>query len=85
MIEGISTLLLFGVAMPMKYLGGNEIGVKIMGPIHGFLFIGLVVVAAIAIARVPIGMKLGFAAIVAAVVPLGPFVVDRWLKKLDEN
>ena len=83
-VEGISTLLLFGGAMPLKYLGGNEIGVKIIGPIHGFLFIALVVIAAIAIERVPIGKKLGFAVIVAAIVPFGPFVVDRWLKKLDK-
>ena len=84
-IEGISTLLLFGAAMPLKYMGGNEIGVKIMGPIHGFLFIALVVVAAMAIERVPIGKKLGFATIVAAVVPFGPFVIDHWLKKLDKD
>jgi integral membrane protein len=82
-IEGTSTLLLFGVAMPLKYIGGNEIGVKIIGPLHGILFIGLVVMAAIAIERIPLGAKLGMATIIAAVVPFGPFVMDRWLKKLD--
>lgn len=85
MIEGISTLLLLGAAMPLKYVGGNEIGVKIVGPIHGFLFLGLIVVAAIAIERVPIGKKLGFVTMLAAIVPFGPFVVDRWLKKLDQD
>ena len=84
-VEGMSTLLLFGVAMPLKYIGENEIGVKIMGPIHGFLFIALVVVAGIAIHRVPIGTKLGLATVIAAVVPFGPFVVDHWLKRVDDQ
>ena len=38
-LETISTISLFFVAMPLKYIGGNEILVKIIGPIHGFLFI----------------------------------------------
>lgn len=82
-VEGISTLLLFGLAMPLKYVGGNEIGVKIIGPLHGFLFIGLVIVAGVAIKRVPLGTKLGLATIIAAVIPFGPFVVDHWLKRLE--
>ncbi len=42
--ETCSTILLFFVAMPLKYIGNNEILVKIIGPIHGilwFLYIGL--------------------------------------------
>ena len=42
--ETCSTISLFFIAMPLKYLGGNEILVKIIGPIHGvlwFLYIGL--------------------------------------------
>ena len=38
-IEGCSTILLMGVAMPLKYLGGNEVLVKLLGPIHGMLFV----------------------------------------------
>ena len=38
-LETISTISLFCIAMPLKYIGGNEILVKIIGPIHGFLFI----------------------------------------------
>ena len=37
-VEGTSTLALMGIAMPLKYIGGNEILVKILGPIHGLLF-----------------------------------------------
>ena len=42
--ETCSTICLYFIAMPLKYLGGKEILVKIIGPIHGFLcilYIGL--------------------------------------------
>ena len=38
-IEGISYLLLLGVAMPLKYLAGQPKAVTIVGGIHGFLFV----------------------------------------------
>ena len=37
--ETCSTICLYFIAMPLKYLGENEILVKIIGPIHGFLWI----------------------------------------------
>ncbi len=36
--ESCSAFALFFVAMPLKYIGGNEILVKIIGPIHGILW-----------------------------------------------
>ena len=42
--ETCSTASLYFIAMPLKYLGGNEILVKVIGPIHGLLwtlYIGL--------------------------------------------
>ena len=37
--ETCSTISLYFIAMPLKYLGENEILVEIIGPIHGFLWI----------------------------------------------
>ena len=37
--ETCSTICLYLIAMPLKYLGENEILVRIIGPIHGFLWI----------------------------------------------
>lgn len=81
-VEGVSTLLLFGVAMPLKYLADLPVAVKIMGPLHGVLFLGLVATTLLAIRLVPIGLALGLGGIVGAVLPFGPFIVDHWLKKL---
>lgn len=84
-VEGCSTLLLFGVAMPMKYLGGIPQAVTVVGTLHGFLFLGLVAMFAVAWKKVPLSTPLVAAGIVGAVVPFGPFVVDRWLGRLDRD
>lgn len=38
-LEGLSFLILLLIAMPLKYYGGLPMGVKLMGPIHGVLFL----------------------------------------------
>lgn len=78
-VEGISTLVLFGVAMPLKYMADMPLAVRIAGSVHGFLFIGLAVMLMMAITRIPISRSMALAGIVAAVIPFGPFVYDRWL------
>ena len=81
-IEGISTLILFGIAMPLKYLAGKPMAVTIAGSIHGCLFVLLVVMFFLAMDRVPISTKLATAGVVGAIFPFGPFVVDVWLGRL---
>jgi integral membrane protein len=80
--EGISTLLLFGIAMPLKYLADMPLAVRIVGSLHGLLFVCLTIVFLLAIQRVPISKGLAMAGIVAAILPFGPFVFDRWLSEV---
>jgi integral membrane protein len=85
-VEGISTLVLFGVAMPMKYLGGMPLAVTVAGSIHGVLFVALVALFVRAIDRVPLDRRVAAWGIAGAVVPFGPFVVDRrWLAPLAQR
>ena len=84
-IEGASTLLLFGLAMPLKYFADMPLAVRIVGSIHGLLFVCLTIAFLLAIQRVPISKGLATAGIVAAVLPFGPFVFDRWLVKLENG
>lgn len=84
-IEGISTLVLFGVAMPLKYFAGMPMAVRIVGSLHGALFVALVVMLLIAIRKVPISFGVAAAGIVAAVIPGGPFLLDRHLAKVDDR
>lgn len=76
LIEGVSTLVLFGIAMPLKYLADMPMAVTIVGSLHGLLFILLVMMLAWGRTAIPIPMKVVVAGIVGAVVPFGPFVVD---------
>ena len=82
-VEGISTLVLFGIAMPLKYFAGMPLAVRIVGSIHGALFVALVVMLLLAIRKVPISLGLAAAGIAAAVVPGGPFLLDRHLARFD--
>ena len=82
-VEGTSTLLLFGIAMPLKYLADMPLAVRIVGSLHGLLFACLAIGLLLATQRVPISRKLATAGIIAAVLPFGPFVFDRWLGKFD--
>ena len=82
-IEGTSTLVLFFVAMPLKYLANKPIAVEIAGSLHGGLFVCLVLMLVIAVWRVPISIGMSLAGMVSAVIPFGPFVYDRWLRDVD--
>ena len=81
-IEGISTLVLFGIAMPLKYAAGIPMAVTIIGSIHGFLFVALSTMFVLATRRVPIPTRMALIGIAAAVVPFGPFIMDRTLDRV---
>lgn len=82
-VEGISTLILFGIAMPLKYFADMPMAVRIAGSIHGALFVALVLMLLLAIRRVPISPAVAFAGMLAAVFPGGPFLFDRRLAAYD--
>ena len=84
MVEGTSTLLLFGVAMPLKYLADMPLAVTVVGSVHGVLFLALVAAFIAGIAHIPIPRALAAAGVAAAVLPFGPFLIDGRLKRLGE-
>ncbi|MFK7765777.1 MAG: DUF3817 domain-containing protein [Mariniblastus sp.] len=82
LIEGTSTLILFFVAMPLKYMAEMPIAVEIAGSIHGGLFVCLIAMLVIAVWRIPISIGMSLVGMVSAVIPFGPFVYERWLRRL---
>ena len=74
--EGVSFLLLLGVAMPLKYLAGQPGAVRVVGMAHGVLF--LLYVAATVQAWVEHGWSWKRAGLIllGSLLPAGPFVVD---------
>ncbi len=80
-LEGISYLLLLGIAMPLKYLAGIPMAVKITGSIHGFLFVSFMV----ALAHVWKTEKWSFKklanAFILSFVPFGTFYLDKQIRQ----
>lgn len=76
-MEGASFLILLGIAMPLKYLLDIPEPVKMIGWAHGLLF--MLYVAGVVQAKFTLNwtLKQVFFALVASVVPFGPFIVDR--------
>jgi integral membrane protein len=80
LLEGSSFLVLLFIAMPLKYLADQPLAVRIVGSIHGLLF--LIFIAALFRAgsarRWP--FRRSVHAFVASIVPFGTFVFDRSLR-----
>jgi integral membrane protein len=79
--EGISFLVLLGVAMPLKYFAGIPIAVTIVGSIHGILFIVFLVLGWEVKNNLKKNIKWYAGCFLAAILPFGTFVLDQQLKK----
>lgn len=81
LVEGISFLLLLGIAMPLKYFADIPIFVTIVGALHGILFV--LYIASVAEVwsklRWSIGRVIG--ALAASIIPFGTFVLDARLRQ----
>ena len=80
-VEGISYLTLLFIAMPIKYIGGNPIPVKIVGMTHGLLFFLFIFFLYMASSECKWSKKFTFFAFVSSLVPFGMFFLDRYIKK----
>ena len=79
-LEGISFLVLLGIAMPLKYLAGMPLAVRVAGSLHGGLFV--LFLAALAHTAHTRGWSFDriSGALLASVLPFGTFVLDRQLR-----
>ncbi len=81
LLEGISTVVLFFVAMPLKYFAGIENAVKYPGWLHGLLFvlyIGLLINVAV---RYSWSFMRVLKYFIASLIPFMPFFVEKELRK----
>ncbi len=83
-LEGISFLVLLGIAMPLKYICGLPWAVRVVGLIHGVLFIWFCGVLLNAKDAAGWDLKKAGRTLVAALLPFGPFIIDGSLKREDE-
>ena len=80
-LEGISFLILLGIAMPLKYVYGMPETTRVVGMAHGILFILYITLVFFIRKKLEWNNKVTFLALTASVLPFGPFVVDRKLLK----
>ena len=83
--EGLSFLLLLGIAMPLKYGFDMPLAVKYLGWVHGALFVVYIYVVFPTAISLKWNITRTFFALVAAVLPFGPFIFDRNLNKSQQN
>ena len=74
--EGVSFLLILFVSMPLKYIYGMKEPNKIIGMIHGVLFIAYVVMVLFIRLEENWNNKKTFLALLASVLPFGTFWAD---------
>ena len=81
-LEGLSFIILLGIAMPLKYFAGMPAAVKIVGMAHGVLFIlFLFSLIDVKISHRWSIVKSGVA-FISSLLPFGTFVLDaKVLKK----
>lgn len=80
-IEGISYLILLCIAMPLKYFFNFPEAVKYFGWIHGVLFLVFLVFLVLAFIKYRWSwMRLAFY-LIASVLPIVPFILDKKLAK----
>lgn len=75
--EGVSWLLLFFIAMPLKYGAGWPLGVFVMGRVHGGLFVLFIFTLARAAVEAEWGLRDIGRAFLASLVPFGAFWLER--------
>jgi integral membrane protein len=79
--EGVSFLVLLGIAMPLKYFADSPAAVKVVGMAHGVLFVLYVLAALQAALEYDWPWKRLGLVLVASVLPAGPFVIDSRILK----
>jgi len=82
--EGISYLLLLGIAMPLKYLADLPQAVTVLGWIHGALFVAFLAMAFEVKSALNKNFMWYVKAFVASILPFGPFVFDRQFRNQEK-
>ena len=79
--EGISFLTLLCIAMPMKYFMGMPEVVRVVGSIHGGLFVLYVSLLAMIHFRQRWPFMFSLYAFLASIIPFGTFMLDKHLRE----
>lgn len=76
-IEGYSYLALLGVAMPLKYFFDMPQWVRVVGMLHGILFVAFVAMLAVMFFKVKMPFKNAVVSFLLSLVPFGTFYLKN--------
>lgn len=77
-LEGVSLITLVFITLPMKYLMNNPAGTKLIGPIHGALFLLFVFnTLSVGVEQQWKFKETTWKVLLACIVPFGTFYIDR--------
>ncbi len=79
--EGISYIVLLFIAMPLKYLMDMPLAVRIVGSIHGALFIAFMIYLYLVYDQYAKNTKWALKAFLASIIPFGTFVMEKEWKQ----
>ena len=79
--EGLSFLILLGVAVPLKYIWHQPDAVRIFGMAHGVLFVLFVMLAFRMVSSYNKNFKWFAMAFLLSLIPFGTFYLDWKLRK----
>jgi integral membrane protein len=83
--EGVSFLVLLGIAMPLKYFADMPMAVTIVGGLHGLLFVGFMVLAYMVKEEHNKKFSWLMKAGLASILPFGTFIADKEWKKQESE
>ena len=85
LLDGISYIILLGIAMPLKYLADMPLAVRIVGSAHGFLWVALCLFLLLALVKKKLSFGWCVIVFVGALIPFMPFWLDHKLKAKNES
>ena len=80
-LEGISFLVLLGIAMPLKYLAGQPEMVRYVGSAHGVLFVWYVIAVLLVRFEYKLSNYKTALALASSFLPFGTFYTDKKILK----
>ena len=76
-LEGVSYILLLGIATPIKYFGNDPQYVKLLGMPHGLLFVAYIAFAIMLKQDLKWNKQEFGLVLLASILPFGTFYIDK--------
>jgi integral membrane protein len=80
LLEGVSYLVLLGIAMPLKYMADYKSAVLYTGWVHGALFVAFMILLSVVWIKYEWSFKKVLFAFIASLLPFGTFVLDSKIR-----